>query len=87
MFHVKKGIFYFEENLKVGFNGGPNESHGGHQLNIEGIDVFTSGKDGIFLPGSPIGLTTNNGDVKLFSEPSQLSFVKIDISKLSEDFK
>ena len=54
---------------------------------IEGIDVFTSGKDGIFLPGSPIGITTNNGDVKLFSEPSQLSFVKIDISKLSEDFK
>ena len=42
MFHVKKGIFYFEENLKVGFNGGPNESHGGHQLNIEGIDVFTN---------------------------------------------
>ena len=42
MFHIKKGIFYFEENLKVGFNGGPNESHGGHELNIEGIDVFTN---------------------------------------------
>ena len=42
MFHVKKGIFYFEENLKVGFNGGPNESHGGHELNIEAIDVFTN---------------------------------------------
>ena len=40
MFHVKKGIFYFEDDLKVGFNGGPNESHGGHELNIEGIDVF-----------------------------------------------
>ena len=24
----------------------------------EGIDVFTSGKDGIFFPGSPIGTTT-----------------------------
>jgi superfamily II DNA or RNA helicase len=42
MFHVKKGIFYFDEGLKVGFNGGPNESHGGHELNIEGIDVFTN---------------------------------------------
>ena len=42
MFHVKKGIFYFNEGLKVGFNGGPNESHGGHELNIEGIDVFTN---------------------------------------------
>jgi rod shape-determining protein MreC len=46
-----------------------------------GIDVFTSGKDRIFFPGSPIGRTTDNGEVKLFSEPSQLSFVKIDISK------
>lgn len=42
MFHVKKGIFYFEEGLKVGFNGGPNETHGGHELNIEGIDVYTN---------------------------------------------
>ena len=42
MFHEKKGIFYFNEGLKVGFNGGPNESHGGHELNIEGIDVFTN---------------------------------------------
>lgn len=40
MFHWKKGIFYFEDGLKVGFNGGPNESHGGHEQNIEGIDVF-----------------------------------------------
>ena len=47
----------------------------------DGVDVFTSGKDGIFLPGSPIGTTTIEGKVKLFSEPSQLSFVKIDISR------
>ncbi len=47
----------------------------------EGTDVFTSGKDGIFLPGSPIGKTTQDGKVKLFSESSQLSFVKIDISQ------
>ena len=47
----------------------------------EGVDVFTSGKDRIFLPGSPIGTTTENGKVKLFSESSQLSFVKVDLSK------
>jgi len=47
----------------------------------EGIDVFTSGKDGIFLPGSPIGKTAEEGEVVLFSESSQLSFVKVDLSK------
>ncbi len=47
----------------------------------EGIDVFTSGKDGIFLPGSPIGITAEKEQVRLFSESSQLSFVKIDLSK------
>ena len=46
----------------------------------EGVDVFTSGKDRIFFPGSPIGKTTKNRDVKLFSEPSQLSFVKVILS-------
>ena len=33
-----------------------------------------------FFPGSPIGKQQIEGDVKLFSESSQLSFVKIDIS-------
>ena len=47
----------------------------------EGVDVFTSGKDGIFFPGSPIGTTLKEGQVKLFSESSQLSFVKVDLSK------
>ena len=46
-----------------------------------GVDVFTSGKDGIFSPGSPIGTTDENGKVKLFSEASQLSFVKINIAE------
>ena len=45
----------------------------------EGVDVFTAGKDRIFLPGSPIGTTTADGKVKLFSESSQLSFVKVDL--------
>ena len=53
----------------------------------EGIDVFTSGKDGIFFAGSPIGITVEKGEVKLFSESSQLSFVKVDLSKQKkEDF-
>ncbi len=46
----------------------------------EDIEVFTSGKDGIFYAGAPIGTTTIEGEVKLFSEPGQLSFVKIDLS-------
>ena len=53
----------------------------------EGIDVFTSGKDGIFFPGTPIGITTEKGEVKLYSESSQLSFVKVDLSnKNKEEF-
>ena len=49
------------------------------------VDVFTSGKDGIFLPGSPIGTTTSDGKVRLFSEPSQLSFVKINLANKPEE--
>ena len=49
------------------------------------IDVFTSGKDGIFFSGSPVGRTTAEGEVKLFSESSQLSFVKIDLSKQNKE--
>ena len=51
----------------------------------EGVDVFTSGKDGIFFAGSPIGITVEKGKVKLFSESSQLSFVKVDLSKQKKE--
>ena len=51
----------------------------------EGVDVFTSGKDGIFFAGSPIGITVEKGEVKLFSESSQLSFVKVDLSKQKKE--
>ena len=51
----------------------------------EGTEVFTSGKDGIFLPGSPIGITNAKGEVKLFSDPNQLSFVKINFSKQNKE--
>ena len=51
----------------------------------EGVDIFTSGKDGIFFPGTPVGQTMASGEVKLFSESSQLSFVKIDKSKQKKE--
>ena len=51
----------------------------------DGVDVFTSGKDGIFLPGSPIGKTNDKGEVRLFSDSSQLSFVKVDMSKQNKE--
>ena len=39
-YHDKFGIFYFEENAKVGFNGSSNESLRGHFINSETITVF-----------------------------------------------
>ena len=51
----------------------------------DGVDIFTSGKDGIFFPGTPVGQTMASGEVKLFSESSQLSFVKIDKSKQKKE--
>ena len=45
-----------------------------------GLNIFTSGKDGIFTPGIPIGVTkidNNNAKVKLFSDPNQLSYISI----------
>ena len=58
----------------------------GYNVNQE-IEVFTSGKDGIFSPGTPVGVTLSGGEVKLYSESSQLSFVKIDLSiRKEEDF-
>ena len=40
VFHTKCGIFYFDDNLKVGFSGSSNETHGGHLLNIEHIHAY-----------------------------------------------
>ena len=50
----------------------------------ESITVFTSGKDGIFPPGIPIGKTTpleGIVEVKLFTDPDQLSFINIILTK------
>ena len=48
----------------------------------EDITIFTSGKDGIFKPGIPVGKTqvdNNEIRVKLFSDTSQLSFVSVQL--------
>tara|TARA_Y100001958_G_C21085975_1_gene440697 strand:- start:93 stop:938 length:846 start_codon:yes stop_codon:yes gene_type:complete len=47
---------------------------------IEDINVFASGKDGIFAAGTPIGKTNNEGEVDLFVDPNQLSFVTVNLN-------
>ena len=49
--------------------------------------VFTSGKDGIFFEGIPIGnviFEDNKMKVKLFSDPNQVSFVNVILDKFSD---
>ena len=53
----------------------------------EGVTVYTSGKDQIYEAGTPIGKTNLKGSVTLFSDSSQLSFTKIDLTKkIKESF-
>tara|TARA_A100000164_G_C21758585_1_gene700447 strand:+ start:22 stop:873 length:852 start_codon:yes stop_codon:yes gene_type:complete len=54
----------------------------------DGLTVFTSGKDGVFIPGIPIGKTEIDGEklkVKLFSDPNQLSFVTVQLIKMKKE--
>ena len=51
----------------------------------ENITVFASGKDGIFSAGTPIGKTKDNGEVELFVDPNQLSFVTVNLIKPSKE--
>ena len=51
----------------------------------DGITVYTSGKDQIYSPGTPIGKTNLKGSVTLFSDSSQLSFVKIDLANKNKE--
>ena len=51
----------------------------------EGINIFTSGKDRIFTPGTPVGITNEDGEVKLYVDPNHLSFVKIDLTKQQKE--
>ena len=54
------------------------------------VTIFASGKDGIFIPGTPIGKTTSNSgkysnEVKLFVDPNQLSFVTVNLIRLNKE--
>ena len=49
------------------------------------VNVFASGKDGIFTPGTPIGKTNENGKVKLFVDPNQLSFVTVNLIRRNKE--
>ncbi len=54
----------------------------------ENVIVFTSGKDGIFSAGIPVGTTMiDEGElkVKLYSDPNQLSFVTVQLLKLMKE--
>ena len=54
----------------------------------DGDKVYTSGKEGIFSPGIPIGETKiENGvvNVSLFSDLSQITFVNIKLDKLDNN--
>ena len=52
------------------------------------LTVYTSGKDGVFLPGIPVGKTEMeelNVKVRLFSDPNQLSFVTVQLINTDKD--
>jgi rod shape-determining protein MreC len=49
------------------------------------VNVYASGKDGIFTPGTPIGKTLENGEVKLFVDANQLSFVTVNLIRLNKE--
>ncbi len=56
------------------------------ELNDKNL-VFTSGKDGIFFEGIPVGnviFEDNKIKVKLFSDPNQISFVNVVLDKSSD---
>ena len=47
------------------------------------------GMDGIFMQGIPVGKTLVENDsveVKLFSDPNQLSFVNVQLIELKKEF-
>ena len=42
VFHSKFGVYKFNNEKKIAFIGGPNETLGGHSRNIEDIEIFSS---------------------------------------------
>ena len=72
--------------------------HGENALSLEylpknhnikdGDKVYTSGKEGIFSPGIPVGIVKiekNIVTVSLFSDLSQITFVNVDLEGLEKD--
>ena len=60
-----------------------------YEFNNE-VTIFASGKDGIFIPGTPIGKTTTNAgkyinEVKLFVDSNQLSFVTVILNRSNKE--
>ena len=54
----------------------------------DGDKVYTSGKEGIFFPGIPIGeIRVDQSKLKviLFSDLSQITFVNINLERLLRD--
>ena len=51
----------------------------------EDINVFASGKERIFIPGTPIGKTTEKGEVTLYVDPNQLSFVTVILTRSNKE--
>jgi len=51
----------------------------------EDINVFASGKERIFIPGTPIGKTTEKGEVELYVDPNQLSFVTVILTRNNKE--
>ena len=49
------------------------------------VNIYASGKDRIFTPGTPIGKTTGSGEVKLFVDPNQLSFVTVQLLRINKE--
>ena len=52
---------------------------------IDDLNIFASGKDGIFSPGTPIGKTNDKGEIELFVDPNQLSFVTVNLNLLKKE--
>ena len=51
----------------------------------DGDKLYTSGKEGIFTPGIPIGeakIVKNKIEVLLFSDLRQITFINIDLGTL-----
>ena len=51
----------------------------------EDVNVFASGKERIFIPGTPIGKTTEKGEVRLYVVPNQLSFVTVILTRNNKE--